>query len=103
MISEKTFLLLMTSRMTPQWAFSQCPLSTVNFELGKKAFDDKSGLYTYISFHPPPHVLEKIEERVSEGDTIEVLIVMTQRGKIRFKDIRTVKQVAEIFIAIPKI
>ena len=25
-----------------------------NFELRKKAFDDKSGLYTYASFHPPP-------------------------------------------------
>ena len=58
----------------------------LNFELGKKAFDDKSGLYTYISFHiPPPMYLEKIEEHVSEGDTIEVLIAMTQRDKIRFK------------------
>ena len=37
----------------------------VNFELRKKAFDDKSGLYTYTSFHVSLY-LEKREERVSE-------------------------------------
>ena len=38
----------------------------VNFELRRKAFDNKSGLYPYIKFHFPLY-LEKIEERVSEG------------------------------------
>ena len=39
---------------------------SVNFELRKKSFDDKSGLYTFISFHFPL-CLEKIEEQGSEG------------------------------------
>ena len=38
-------------------------------------------IYHFIS----PLYLEKIEKRVSEGGTIKVLIVMTQRGKICFK------------------
>ena len=38
----------------------------VNFELRKKAFDDKSGLYTYIPFQFPLY-LKKIEEHMSEG------------------------------------
>ena len=74
----------------------------VNFELRKKAFDDKSGLYTYISFHFPQY-LEKIEGRVSEGGYHRSTNNKHRGEKFVSKDIRTVKQVAEIFIAIPKI